>query len=201
MTPKDESIDTTPASDASDERDAVDAARVQALAETLAAKYDADLTLDAAAIIDRLEVERDQAIAGRQRALADYANFQRRSRENEARALTLGATGVVRSVLDVADHFELILNQAGSAMTVEQLLDGVRLVHAELMKALEGHEVVRVEPAPGDVFDPNRHEAMLRQSAEGIEPNHVVMLLQPGWAMGDVVLRPAKVSVSPGEEE
>ena len=42
-----------------------------------------------------------------------------------------------------------------------------------------------------------RHEAMLRQDAEGIESNHVVLVMQPGYALGEQVLRPAKVAIAP----
>ena len=59
----------------------------------------------------------------------------------------------------------------------------------------------RIEPVVGDEFDPNRHEAVMRQPAEGIAPNHIVSVLQPGYAMGDQVLRPAKVAVAAPHHE
>jgi molecular chaperone GrpE len=45
-------------------------------------------------------------------------------------------------------------------------------------------------------MDPNRHQAMMRVPAEGIEENHIVGVMQPGYLMGELVLRPAKVSVA-----
>ena len=150
-------------------------------------------------IIEALEKERDDAIQARQRALADYANFQKRSIENEAGARRFGMTEVLRSLLPVLDHFDLALNQDLDAISVQQLADGVGIVRAELLQAMEQHGVTRILPDAGDEFDPTRHEAMLRQESEGIQPNHIVAMLQPGFALKDIVLRPAKVAVAPDE--
>lgn len=160
-----------------------------------------ELSEAAAELVSLLEAERDEAVAARKRALADFQNFQRRSLENERRAGEQGATRVVRSILPVLDHFDLALGQKPQELTVEQLIGGVKIVRDELRKSLEVNGVERIEPAPGDEFDPNLHEAMMRQPAEGIEPNHIVMVMQTGYRMGDHVLRPAKVAIAPSEDD
>lgn len=155
----------------------------------------------AAELVSQLETERDEAIAGRQRALADYQNYQRRALENERRAGEQGVTRVVRSILPVLDHFDLALGQKPEELSVDQLIGGVKIVRDELFKALQVNGVQRVEPQPNDEFDPNRHEAMMRQPAEGIEPDRVVSVMQAGYAIGEQVLRPAKVAIAPAEED
>ncbi len=160
-----------------------------------------ELSEAAAELVNQLEVERDEAIAARKRALADYQNFQRRSLENERQAGQQGATRVVRSVLPVLDHFDLALGQNAQDLTVEQLIGGVKMVRDELVKALQLSGLERIDPKPGDEFDPNQHEAMMRQPAEGIDPNHVVAVMQTGYRIGDQVLRPAKVAIAPSEED
>jgi molecular chaperone GrpE len=158
-----------------------------------------DLSPDAAALVAQLERERDESISARQRALADFANYQRRARDNEARARQEGEVSLLRALLPVIDHFDLAISQDPAKLTVEQLLGGVKIVRAEFDKVLESQGVVRIEPRPGDEFDPRRHEAMMRQPFPGIAANHVVALLQPGFAIGDMVLRPAKITVAPEE--
>ena len=158
-----------------------------------------DLSPEAAALVAQLERERDESISARQRALADFANYQRRARENESRARQEGEVSLLRALLPVIDHFDLAISQDASKLTVEQLLGGVKIVRAEFDKVLEAQGVMRIEPGAGDEFDPRRHEAMMRQAAPGIAANHVVALLQPGFAIGDMVLRPAKVTVAPEE--
>lgn len=152
---------------------------------------------EAAALLAELKDELDKAVEARQRALADFANFQRRAALNEQQAVRSGEASVVRSMLDVLDHFDLALDQDKSKITIDQLLGGVKIVRDELVRALESYGVARIAPNAGEEFDPNRHQAVLQQSAEGIEPNHVVLVLQPGYTMGETVLRPAKVAVAP----
>jgi molecular chaperone GrpE len=103
---------------------------------------------------------------------------------------------VVRSLLGVLDHVDLALEQDTAQITVEQLVVGVKIVRDELARALAGHGVKRVEPVAGDEFDPSCHEAVLHQPAADVDPNHIVSVLQPGYMMGDLVLRPAKVAVA-----
>jgi len=154
-------------------------------------------TVDLAQMIERLAAERDEAVAAKMRALADFANFQRRSVENEARARVGGLVQLTRSLMPVLDHFDLALAQDHSKLTVEQLAKSIEMTRAELQKALEQNGIARIEPAPGTPFDPLQHDAVMRQPADGIAPGCVSMRFQTGWRLGDSVLRPAKVAVAP----
>jgi molecular chaperone GrpE len=104
---------------------------------------------------------------------------------------------VVRQVIPVLDHFDLALAQDPSRMTVAAALDGLRIVRGELIKALERSGVELIQPKVGDAFDPHRAEAIMQQPADGVASGHVSMLLQPGYLLGETVLRPAKVAVAP----
>ncbi len=160
-----------------------------------------EVPADIVPFIEQLQARLDEAIAARQRAQADFSNYQRRAMENERQAIVSGMVKVIQALLPMLDHFDLALNQDLEAMTVEKLLNGLQIVRDEFSKSLQLLGVEIIEPTVGEEFDPNRHEAMLRQSAEGIEPNQIVMVMQPGYVMGDLVLRPAKVAVAPAEDE
>jgi molecular chaperone GrpE len=160
-----------------------------------------DLSPAAASLVKQLQTERDEAIEGRLRALADFRNYQRRAMENEQRASQSGGARVVRAILPALDHFDLSLSQNPDQMSTRQLLEAVRIVRDEFAKALASAGVERIEPTRGLSFDPNRHEALMRQPADDLPGNAVVNTMQAGYAMGDVVLRPAKVSVSPSAED
>lgn len=144
-----------------------------------------------------LQKERDDAVEARTRALADYANFQRRAKENEIRERDRGVSDVARNLMPVLDQFDMALGQQAEDTSVESLLKGIEIVRDELAKALEKTGIAKIAPAIGDPFDPMNQEAMLQQPAEGVEPGHVSMLVQVGWAMGSQVLRPAKVAIAP----
>ena len=156
----------------------------------------------AADLVKQLQGELDEAIEARKRALADFKNYQRRAMESEQQALKSGAMRLAKAFIPALDHFDLALTQDPRKMTVEQLMQAVKLVRDEFTKALASQGVERIAPEQGEPFDPHKHEAVMRQAAPvpGVAPNHVVMTLQPGYVMGDYVLRPAKVSVSPSEE-
>jgi molecular chaperone GrpE len=151
-------------------------------------------------LVRQLQGELDEAVEARKRALADFKNYQRRAAENEQRAAAMATARVVRTIMPALEHFDLALNQKPEQMTVDNLLQAVRIVRDEFSKALALQGVERIDPQPGEVFDPHRHEAVMRQQAPGAAPNTIVNTLQSGYALGDMVLRPAKVSVAAGDE-
>lgn len=160
-----------------------------------------EVPADIAPYIEQMQAKLDEMIAARQRIQADFSNYQRRALENELQAHMTGMVSVIQTLLPMLDNFDLALNQDLEAMTVEKLLNGVQIVREGFTQSFQSLGVDVIVPAVGEEFDPNRHEAMMRQSAEGIAPNHIVMVMQPGYVMGELVLRPAKVAVAPVEDE
>ena len=155
---------------------------------------------EAAEIIETLQKERDDALEARTRALADYQNFQRRARENEIREREMGVAEVARMLMPVLDQFDLALGQQSSETSVESLMQGIGIVRDELTGALNRTGVTAITPEIGEPFDPNRHEAMLQQPADDVDPGHVSLLIQGGWALKNQILRPAKVAIAPEGE-
>ncbi len=140
---------------------------------------------------DQLRLELHEANEAKLRALADFKNYQRRSIENEARAVESGMVRVVRSILPSVEQMNLAIAHGGD----EAVIQGFQMALAELMKGLAECGVSTITPEKGDEFDPQMHEAMMRQEVEGIETDHIVSLMQTGFCLGDIVLQPAKVSV------
>ncbi|MFN9929777.1 MAG: nucleotide exchange factor GrpE, partial [bacterium] len=109
---------------------------------------------DQHARIAELQADLAQAQAERQRALADYANFQRRSIQNERDAKEAGLRGVLHSVIPVIDHFDMALGQNPEQATTQSVLAGVGMIKDELLRALAVHGVSIIRPSKGDAFDP-----------------------------------------------
>ncbi len=150
--------------------------------------------------IDALQRELDEAKSLRLRALADFQNYQRRSIQNEEEAKRQGAAGVLRTVINSLDHFDQALAQADK-LSPEQAVAGIKLIRDEIVRAIEqGHGVTVIRPNPNDEFTPGRHEALAQLPREGVAPGHIVEVYQPGYALGDRVLRAAKVIVAPAAE-
>ncbi len=161
---------------------------------------------DAGAFIDEAHVQQLEAqvaeLNGKYlRTLADYQNSQRRAIQNEQEARLQARSGVIQSVLSVVDHFDLALMQDPSKTTVEQIINGVKVIRDELLKVLQSQGVKLIAPAAGAEFEPSLHQAIMQQSAEGVESGKIVATLQAGYVIsgpsGDRVVRAAKVSVAP----
>ena len=151
---------------------------------------------DVLSLIAQISGERDEAEQARVRALADFKNFQRRSIENEQRSRRDGASGVVRGLLPALDNLDLALDNAAKVEKIDQVLQGIMIVREELRRSLEANGVSVLLPNPGDEFDPEQHEAVAKQTYEGIEDGFIGQTIQSGYALGEMVLRPAKVVLS-----
>jgi molecular chaperone GrpE len=149
--------------------------------------------------IDELRRQVDERQSAYLRALADFQNFQRRAGENEIRAKDRGVAQVARALVPVLEQMDLALGHDLSALDSAKLAGAVDMIRRELLKALEGQGITRIEPKPGDEFDPMQHEAVMQQAAEGVEPGRIASCFQAGYRLGDTALRPAKVAVTPKE--
>ncbi|MBU3729020.1 MAG: nucleotide exchange factor GrpE [Phycisphaerales bacterium] len=150
-------------------------------------------------VIDELRRQVDERQSAYLRALADFQNFQRRAGENELRAKDRGVAQVARALVPVLEQMDLALGHDLSALDSAKLAGAVDMIRRELLKALEGQGITRIQPKPGDEFDPRQHEAVMQQAAEGIEPGRIASCFQAGYRFGDAALRPAKVAVTPKE--
>ncbi|MFG0249002.1 MAG: nucleotide exchange factor GrpE [Phycisphaeraceae bacterium JB051] len=153
--------------------------------------------------VDQLKLELEQtkqALADAEarvlRANADYQNMARRSIQNVNSAREEQIMSMARDLLTVMDQFDHALEIDPEKTDSAALLEGVKIVRDTLMRTFEGFGITRLEVEPGTEFDPNIHEALMRQEAEGIESNHVTMQLQPGYMLKEKALRPAKVAVA-----
>jgi molecular chaperone GrpE len=137
------------------------------------------------------------------RTLAEMENLRRRTEREVADARTYGVTNFARDILAVADSMERALKALDDEIRdkadagVKALLDGVELTERELIKVMEKHGVRRIEPQ-GQKFDPNLHQAMFEIPDATVPAGTVVQIMQPGYTIGERVLRPALVGIAKG---
>jgi len=159
---------------------------------------DVDLPADDGADpLQSLRAERDALEEKWLRVHADYQNFVRRSEQNLIHAREQQVMEMAKALVTVMDHFDNALNVDPEKTNTQDVLTGVQIVRDELMNTLQRFGVQRIDAKNGEPFDPNRHEALMRQEQEGVDSDHVVSQLQPGYMLGDKTVRPAKVSVAP----
>jgi len=150
-----------------------------------------------AALQNEVEDLRDKHL----RALAEVQNTRRRGAQDAEEARKQGARRILDSIVPVLDHFDLALGQDPSQTTPEQIIAGVAVIRDEFRKALAAAGVTEIVIEPGAEFDPHRCEAVMRQPSGDIAEGLVLATFQTGYAHGDRVIRPAKVSVSSGPAE
>ena len=137
------------------------------------------------------------------RALAEMENLRRRTEREVVDARTYGIAGFAREVIGVADNMHRALaavpveSREAADPAVKALIEGVELTERELAKALEKHDVRRIE-AKGQKFDPNFHQAMFEVPDASAPAGTVVQVMQEGYAIGGRVLRPALVGIAKG---
>jgi molecular chaperone GrpE len=137
------------------------------------------------------------------RTLAEMENLRKRTEREVADSRLYGVANFARDVLSVADNMRRALEavapelRASAQAGVKSLIDGVDLTERELAKALEKNGVRQFTPL-GEKFDPNLHQAMFEVPDVTVPAGSVVQVVQPGYMIGERVLRPALVGVSKG---
>ena len=127
------------------------------------------------------------------RALADADNARKRAQADIAQARRFAVERFVEDLLPVLDGLEAAL--ATPSENNAALRSGVELTLKLLRTAIERAGVTEVAPAPGERFDPHRHQAMAAVESDA-EPNTVVNVMQKGYLLHDRVVRAALVTVA-----
>jgi molecular chaperone GrpE len=162
---------------------------------------DADAFLAAAdaetitALQAEVAVLKDQAL----RYAAEAENTKRRAERemNDARAFAIQKFAT--SLLGVADTLSRAL-QAAPKDSVDEafknFLLGIEMTDKELTTAFERNGLKKINPAPGEKFDPHQHQAVIQQETSAVDPGAIVQVLQPGYELMGRNIRPAMVAVA-----
>lgn len=142
------------------------------------------------------EAARDEFESKLMRTAADYQNFVRRSQLNLQAEKQETLMKVAKSLVGVLDNFDRALELDPETTSPADMQHGIVSIQASLTQALEGFGLKKITVEPGDEFDPNLHEALMRQPVEGVEPNHIAAQFMPGYILKDHPVRPAQVSVA-----
>jgi molecular chaperone GrpE len=158
-------------------------------AEPAANEQDYDPAAEIAALKDQLL-----------RYAAEADNVRRRAEKeaNDARAYAIQR--FARDLLDAADNLGRAVAHApknSGDPAVNNFVQGVEMTEKALQTAFERNGLKLVNPAKGETFDPNLHQAVMEQPAEGVPPGSIVMVMQTGYTLFGRLVRPAMVAVTP----
>ena len=126
------------------------------------------------------------------RAQADFQNYKKRlERDNEMMYVSMKGD-IIKKVLPALDDLERALQNRRAE---DPWADGIELIARKLQNMLESEGVKKIE-ALGVEFDPNFHEAISHEPANGAKSGHVIGVVQNGYMLGERVIRPALVRVA-----
>lgn len=153
---------------------------------------------DGNANIDKLLAEIQSLKEQVLRYAADAENTKRRAERemNDARAYAI--TKFARDLLGAADIFDRAMAAAPTEVDgpMKNFIVGVEMTAKELQGAFDRNGLKRIEPAKGEKFDPHKHQAMMEQPGEDVEPGGVIQVMQPGYELLGRLVRPAMVVVA-----
>jgi molecular chaperone GrpE len=131
------------------------------------------------------------------RKTADFENLKRRTEKEKTEFFKFALSEVFSDLLGVLDNFERALQHLsnGDAAAGTDVHVGIEMISRQLSEVLRKYGLEEV-PAVGLPFDPNVHDAVLREESDETAPGTVLEVLQKGYFLNNRLLRPAKVKVA-----
>ena len=119
----------------------------------------------------------------------EYQGFVRRSREGAASHRQAGAADVVEALIPVLDEIELARQHGDLTGTFATTAGKLETILADKFSLVRFGEV-------GEPFDPTLHEALMATESDEVDEPSIALVLQPGYRLGEKVVRAARVQVA-----
>jgi molecular chaperone GrpE len=157
----------------------------------------------AAPEVEESEAERvaralDEMKSRHMRLMADFDNYRKRVQREQHSQRRFAGESALRELLDVVDNIERAVGSNREADVAGSMREGVIMILNQMLSVLERHGV-KPFTSIGEVFAPERHEAVARHGHDKYEEDLVCEELQRGYMFHDRLLRPASVIVSAGK--
>lgn len=148
----------------------------------------------------KLAEDKDEMLDKYKRSLAETENVRNRMQKQISDAKVFGIQGFCKDLLEVADILEKAVaatpkDNMSTNQELRDLFDGLTMTESQLHKVFGKHGLVAVDPAEGEKFDPNTHEALFQIPVADKEHNTIAVVTQKGFALNGRTLRAAKVGV------
>ncbi len=145
--------------------------------------------------LDEMTAKAEEYLDGWQRARAEFANYKKRVLRDHTDIRQVARGEVIKLFLDIADDLERALQEKPGNGEGATWADGIEIIFQKLRTRLESEGIKPMNPM-GEEFDPNIHEALMKEESEEYESGQIIEVMQEGYWIGDKVLRPALVRVA-----
>lgn len=145
--------------------------------------------------LDEMTAKAEEYLDGWQRARAEFANYKKRILKENSEIHQAARGDVIKIFLDIVDDLERALDEKPARGEGLSWAEGIELIIQKLRNRLETEGVKPMNPL-GEDFDPNIHEALMKEESDEYESGQIIEVIQEGYWIGDKVLRPALVRVA-----
>ncbi|MFA7308943.1 MAG: nucleotide exchange factor GrpE [Patescibacteria group bacterium] len=145
--------------------------------------------------IEAILHERDEFLDGWKRALADIENLKKQQDRDKEYLLSMLKAKVVSEILPIADNLEKAFNHVPDEHKESDWVKGVHGIRGQIGNFLTANGVEKIE-TKGNLFDPNLHEAVMQESDPDYDEGTILEEFEPGYKIGDKVIKYPKVKVS-----
>jgi len=148
--------------------------------------------------VERLTAEVDDLRDRWMRAMAEAENARKRGERDRREAEQYGGSRLARDMLPVYDALIRAMEATDDSARAAAagLVEGIELTLREFEKVFGNHGITVVNPALGDRFDPDLHEAMFEAPVPGTRAGEIIQVMSRGFRHHDRLLRAARVGVS-----
>ncbi len=126
------------------------------------------------------------------RLFAEFQNYKRRTEKEKADLYAYAGEKFAVDLLEVIDNFERAMDAKPEG---DKFAEGLEMILTQIKSVMEKNHVAEIK-ALGEPFDPNFHNAVMTEAAEGVESGIVTKVFQKGYTLNNKVIRPAMVAVS-----
>jgi molecular chaperone GrpE len=147
-----------------------------------------------------VEKERDEYLAGWQRAKADFVNYRKEEMAHLQEVAKYGSEDLIKDLLVALDNFDLGLRAMEQSAKDAGVDRGIYLIRSQIEDILRKRGLARIEIKPGDTFDPGVAEAMAEIVSDKPQGT-IIEIAEPGYRLHDRVIRAARVIVAKGRND
>lgn len=154
-------------------------------------------------VLEALQAENAEMKDRALRTLAEMENLRRRTEREVSDAKAYGMTSFARDMLTFADNLRRAIEavpaeaRAAAEPVLKSFIEGIEVTEKDFLSRLSRFGVKKMDPL-GKKFDPNHHEALFEMPDPSTVAGTVMQVVEPGYLIGERVLRPAKVGIARG---
>lgn len=142
-----------------------------------------------------VNVEKDRYL----RLMAEFDNYKKRISRDYDRLVESANEKLILDLVDVRENFDRAIQSAQNNTDYQGLLDGLNLIYSKFKSVLDKNGL-EVFAAPGDQFDPQIHDALMKTAHPEIPEDHISEVYEKGYKLKGRVIKHAKVIVSSGPQ-